>query len=124
MSFSADVEHIWTAPEQLPETVRGVFKDGAAVVFATDVDGKSEPQLVAAIPATNDQTETLSDLMEIAAIALTGDDVAYRAYCKLRDELSAPLGYQRCTILFQQEMKKAQSRDEKYHKLASAARNN
>lgn len=124
MSFSAEIEHIYAPPELLPLTLRAIFSKGVCAVWASPEDESIEPQLVAAIPATNDQTAELADLMEIAAIALTGDDAAYVAYCKMRDELCQPLGYQRCSILFRQEMEKVQAYDDrptdKYNALASA----
>lgn len=108
MSFSADVEHIWSPPEDLPKTLRTIFKDGACVVFADE-------EFTAAIPCTNGQATELADLMDAAVI-----DNDLRRYSALRDSLCGAMGYQRLSLLFKTEMDKQQRKEV----LASAARRN
>lgn len=121
MSFSADVEHIYTPKEDLPSSLHKAFPNGACVVF-------TDEQLVAAIPATNDQTHELADLLEIVAIGATKDDPAMKAYFARRDELCGSVPYIQFTLFFKSEMEKQKDREEgtrsKYLKMASAARNN
>jgi hypothetical protein len=121
MSFQADVEHNWIAPELLPMTILGIFPEGAAVVF-------SDEEFTAAIPASNKQTAQLADLFESAAVALDDDFTgALGDYFKFRDELCAPKGYQMLAMLFKQEMDKVKAVEEGNQtldrtKLACAAR--
>ena len=119
MSFKAEIEHSFIPPEALPPTILGYFPNGAATVWSNET-------FTAAIPATNEQTNELADLFDIAAIALTPDDAALKAYYVKRDELCAPMGYQVLSALFIQEMEKLKAKEEspnaKYLTMASAAR--
>lgn len=121
MSFSADVEHIYTPKEEMPSSLHGAFPNGCCAVFANE-------ELVAAIPATNDDTNELADLLEIVAIGATKDDPALKAYFDKRDELCGATPYIQFTLFFKSEMEKQKAREEgpraKYLKLASSARNN
>lgn len=117
MSFSADVEHIYAPPHTLAPTIRGVFAKGCCTVWADE-------QFVAAIPATNDETNELADLFDVAVIALEDGAPEYYA---LRDKLCGDLGYQRLSLLFQQEMEREKAKEESIERastLACAARRN
>jgi hypothetical protein len=118
---SAEVEHIWAPKESLPSSLHTAYPDGACVVFANK-------ELTAAIPATNNDTEKLSALMEQASMVRPVTDDALRPYQKFRDELCFPSHYIPLTAFFKTEMEKQKDREEgqrsKYTKLASAARNN
>ncbi len=114
MSFSAEIEHIWMPPEQLPATLQGIFADGVCAVWSNE-------EFTAAIPATNEQAEELADLFEIAAIGgISNDDIAMQKYFTLRDQLCGEKGYQMLSVLFMQEMQKLR----RSQQLASAARFN
>jgi hypothetical protein len=119
--LSAEVEHIWSPKENLPSSLHRAFPQGVCVVFANE-------ELTAAIPATEEQTEKLIDLMEQAAISWPVGPDDLRPYKKLRDQLCAPSHYVPLTAFFKVEMEKQQAREEgnrsKYTTLASAARNN
>lgn len=118
------LEHIWMRPEKLPATLGHMFSAGACVVFQNE-------QLMAAIPATNDQTHELADLAEVFAIGeVNQNDPAWLAYYNLRSKLCSPLGLELLTKVFRQEMGKLQeaseayeaASNERYLKLASACR--
>jgi len=109
-----EFEHIYIGTDKLPKTLHSTFPDGCCTVFANE-------ELIAAYPATNEQTEELGNLAEIYGIAPSADDVAMNEYLKLRDRLCAPHHYVQLTALIKKEMEKEYSRDTR---LASAARNN
>ena len=114
MSFTAEIEHIWMPPDQLPVTLQGMFKDGACTVFSNE-------EFTAAIPATDEETSELADLLEIAATGgASPDEPAMVAYYALRDRLCGENGYQMLSLLFKQEM----DRLRRSQQLASAARYN
>jgi hypothetical protein len=94
-----------------------MFYQGACTVWA-------DQELVAAIPASNEDSEKLADLMDVAVVGLENRD-SLTAYKELRDALCGELGYQRLTLLFKMEMEKEQKFDEsseRASKLACAAR--
>lgn len=121
MSFQAEVEHIWVDPDQLPPTLRGMFKHGACTVWA-------DQEFIAAIPATNKQTHELADLMERWAVALDDDfSGAGKDYNVYVTQLCIPHGRKLWADLFKQEMEKQKAIEEdpeanKYRALASASR--
>lgn len=109
---SADLEHIWMPPEKLPSSLRKFFKQGVCAVFANE-------ELTAAIPATNDETEELADLMEMASISRPVTEEGMRPYQELRDKLCEPFHYVQLTAWFKSEMDLERNREDK---LACAAR--
>lgn len=114
MSFSAEIEHIYAPVEELPLTLHAVFPNGVCTVW-------TDAQFTAAIPASNDETNELADLMEIAATnGITPEEPAMKAYYVLRDRLCGEKGYQVLSLLFKQEMDKVRRATQ----LASAARLN
>jgi hypothetical protein len=121
VSFNSEVEHAWAPPETLPATILGVFAKGACVIFADE-------EFVAAIPATNEETNELAELM--ARVAFTLETKEREAYNARRDELCFPNDFKTCSKLFKQEMDKMKAYDDaketapnaKFLKLATAAR--
>lgn len=116
MSFQSLVEHNWVPMDVVPRTLQGMFPSGACLVFADE-------EFVAAIPATNKQTNDLADLFESCAVALDDDFTGSGAdYDKMRDELCSPKGWQMLAELFNQEIAKVEVRKKAQSMLASAAR--
>ena len=131
MSFQADVEHIYAPPETLPDSLakwnpttkefEGMFAKGACTIFADE-------KFVAAMPATNEQTHQLADLMEGWAVALDDDwSGAGKDYAIMAMQLCHPHGKLFYTRVFAQEMTKQQDIEEdpaanKFRALASASR--
>jgi hypothetical protein len=112
--LSAEVEHVYAPLAALPSSLHKVFPNGAAVVFADE-------ELVAAIPASEEQADQLADLMEQATISWPVGPDDLLPYKKLRDELCSPYHYVQLTAMFKREMDIEQNRETK---LASAARYN
>src|SRR4051812_14097221 len=104
MSFSATIEHIYIGPDDLPKTLAKTFPNGACVIF-------SDEEFVAAIPATNDETNELADLVDIAAISFSPDDPAMKAYYARRDELCGGTHHLVLTAAFKREMDLEFNRD-------------